>query len=59
MNPITTINAAIIGVNALLEVITHLKGEAGLSDDELAAMFAAHGEATKSAIAGYLAALPK
>lgn len=58
MDPVAIINASAIGINALLSIIANVKAESGLTDDQIAAMFAQHGEATRVAIAGYLAALP-
>lgn len=52
------INVAIIGINALLQEIANLKSQSGLTDDQIADQFAAHGAATKAAISGYLANLP-
>jgi hypothetical protein len=57
MDPVAIINASAIGINALLSIIANVKAESGLTDDQIAAMFAQHGEATRVAIAGYLAAL--
>lgn len=54
---IRTIDAISIAVGALFEELASLRSEAGLSDDELMARFSQHGDATKTAIAGYLAAL--
>lgn len=59
LDPVAIINAAAIGVNALLSIIGNLKAQAGLTDDQIAEMFASHGDATKAAIAGYLANLPQ
>lgn len=58
-DPVAIINAAAIGVNALLSVIANLKAESGLTDDQIAALFTQHGAATQAAIQGYLDALPK
>lgn len=58
IDPVQTINAAVIGINALLQVIANLRAQSGLTDDQLADMFKQHGQATHDAIAGYLANLP-
>lgn len=57
MEPVQIINAAVIGINALLQVISNLKSQAGLTDEQLAAMLEQHGVATTDAIKGYLASI--
>lgn len=57
MEPVQIINAAVIGINALLQVISNLKAQAGLTDEQLAAMLEQHGSATTDAIKGYLASI--
>lgn len=58
IDPVQTINAAVIGINALLQVIANLRAQTGLTDDQLADMFKAHGQETHDAIQGYLSSLP-
>ena len=57
MNPLEIIQAASIGINALLQLIGSIKAQSGLTDEQIAEQFTAHGEATKTAIKGYLEAL--
>jgi hypothetical protein len=52
------INLAGVGINSLLKVIGNLRGQSGMSDDQIMALFEAHSPETKAAIQGYLDALP-
>lgn len=58
LDPVGIINVSIIAINALLQVINNLKGQAGLTDEQIAARFAEHGAATQAFIADLLAKLP-
>lgn len=58
MDPVGIINASVIGINALLQVIANLRAQSGLTDDQLADLFKQHGQQTHDAIQQYLANLP-
>lgn len=57
MDPLEAVNAAGIAINALLKLVTMIKAQNGLTDDQILEQFSAHGDETKAVIAGYLAAL--
>jgi hypothetical protein len=57
LDPIAIINAAAIGINALLQLIGNIRAQSGLTDDQIMASFDQHQPETKAAIAGYLTAL--
>lgn len=59
MKPDEIIKLAATGINALLQILGNLRAEQGLTDDQIMAAVATHGADTQSAIAGYLAGLPK
>ena len=58
MGAVEIIQAASIGINALLGLIAKFRGQSGMTDDQIAALFDVHGPETTAAIKGYLAALP-
>lgn len=58
MDYVALIQAAAVGINALLGLIAKLRANSGLTDDQIAALFDQHGPETTAAIQGYLAALP-
>ena len=58
MDPITTINAAIAALDAILNIVNAIKGQAGLTDDQIVAAAQAQATTNTAQIQALLAALP-
>ena len=58
MDPITTINAAIAALDAILNIINQIRGQSGLSDDAIAAAASAQVTTNTAQIQALLASLP-
>lgn len=58
MGAVAIIQAASVGIGALLQVIAKAKSASGLTDEQIMEEFQQHDQATQQAIAGYLANTP-
>lgn len=58
MDPVATINAALIALDALLNIINGLRGQGGLTDDQILAAAETQTGANTDQIKQLLASLP-
>ena len=58
MDPVATINAALIALNALLNIINQIRGQGGMADDAILAAAQSQQLANATQIQALLAALP-
>ena len=58
MDPITTINEALAALDALLNIINAIRGQAGLSDDAILAAAQSQQLANSARIQSLLSSLP-
>lgn len=58
MDPITILNAAVAGVDGLLSIINAIRGQNGVSDDQILAAAQAETVTNQAQIATLLVALP-
>jgi hypothetical protein len=58
MDPVATVNAAIIALDALLSIINAIRGQGGMSDDAILAAAQAQAVTNSAQIAQLLAGLP-
>lgn len=58
MDPIATVNAALIALNALLNIINQIRGQGGMTDDAILAAAQSQQLANATQIQALLAALP-
>jgi hypothetical protein len=58
MDPITTINAAILALDAILNIINQIRGQSGLTDDQILAAAASQATTNTDQIKKLLAGLP-
>lgn len=58
MDPITTINAAVAALDAILSIINQIKGQSGMTDDAILAAAQSQTTANSAQIAQLLANIP-
>lgn len=58
MNPINAINAAIAALDAILNIINEIKGQGGMTDDQILAASQAQTVVNQAQIQQLLASLP-
>lgn len=58
MDPVSILNAAVAGVDALLNIINEIRGQAGVSDDAILAAAQAETVTNSAQIQALLASLP-
>lgn len=58
MDPITILNAAVAGVDGLLSIINAIRGQNGVSDDQILAAAQAETVTNQAQIQALLASLP-
>lgn len=58
MDPIATVNAALIALNALLNIVNQIRGQGGMADDAILAAAQSQQLANATQIQKLLAALP-
>ena len=58
MDPLSILNAAIAGIDAILNIVNSIRGQSGVSDDAILAAAQAETVTNQAQIAALLAALP-
>ena len=58
MDPLSILNAAIAGIDAILNIVNSIRGQSGVSDDAILAVAQAETVTNQAQIAALLAALP-
>lgn len=59
MDPVTTVNAAVLALDAILNIINSIRSQGGMTDDAILAAAAAQTTTNSAQIANLLANLPK
>ena len=58
MDPVATVNAAVLALDAILNIIGQIKGQSGMTDDQIIAAAQSQTLANSAQIAQILASLP-